>query len=95
MFIGAQTCPLVYVLQEKILPDPSRPLLLIDMCYLKVHNLIKEEWAAFLSYTHTPYKDGNNASVFEFLEEALRLRASSMNPIIVVAPAAEMELVNE
>ena len=41
-FIGAQNCPLAYVVREEFLPDPQRPPLLVDKCYSDKHNLIKE-----------------------------------------------------
>ena len=76
-FIGAQNYHLAYIVQEEILPVPQRPSLLISMCYSEEHNSIEEELIAYLSHTHTLYKN-DNTQVLKFLEELLR--SSSMNP---------------
>ena len=64
------------MVQKEVLPDPSRPPLLIDACYIEEHNIIKEELIVYLNHTHTLYKN-DDALVYAFLEEALR--GSSMD----------------
>ena len=56
VFIGAQYCPLVYIVRGKFLPDPQRPSLVGDRYYVDEHNSIKEELVAFLSHNHSFYK---------------------------------------
>ena len=63
-YIGTQNCPLAYVVQEKALPNPTRPPLLVDKYFLDQHNLIKGEQVAYLSHSHSLFKE-DNAKVFE------------------------------
>ena len=77
-YIGVWNCPLAYITREVSLPDPQRPALLINKCYLDGHNLIKE-CISFLSHNHSLYKE-DNAKVYEFFEETLC--GSAMDPTI-------------
>ena len=80
VYIGTPNFPLAYVVQEETLPDPSRPPLLVDKCYLDKHNSIKGEQVAYLSHFHSLFKEDNATKVFELLEESLR--GSSMDPSV-------------
>ena len=79
VYIGTRNCPLAYVVREAALPDPTRHPLLVDKCYSDEHNSIKGEQIAFLSHSHSLFKE-NNAKVYELLEE--ELRGFSMDPTI-------------
>ena len=78
-FIGTRDCPLAYVVRKEAVPDPQRPLLLVDKCYSNEHDSIKDEMIAYLSHDHSLFKE-DNAKLFKLLEEALR--GSAMDPTI-------------
>ena len=79
VYIGTWNSPLLYIVRDEAHPDPQRPPLLADKYYPEEHNSIKGELIAYLSHTHSLYKE-DNANVFELLEESLR--GSSMDPNI-------------
>ena len=37
-YIGTQNCPLAYIVCDKAHPDPQRPPLLVNKCYLDKYN---------------------------------------------------------
>ena len=66
-YIGTKNCPLAYVVQEAALPDPTKPPLLVNNCYSDEHNSIKGGEIAFLSHSHSLFKE-DNTKVYELLE---------------------------